>query len=164
MRIRYTLQTELWLILLPTVSTLAVVMLLNAVSRQEILFTSLASSAFLIYVDPLHEVNSVRTLLMAQISAALIGYCSFLVAGGHYLSIALAMVGTIVFMLLVHALHPPALSTALVFSWYASHKNSIGLFIAAILILVLLVVIQQLSVWLIKKEKRKSSSNHPHEN
>ncbi len=61
---------ELLLVLLPTITVLAVVALVERFSQQRLLFASLASSAFLIYLDPLHGTNSARTLLIAQLGAA----------------------------------------------------------------------------------------------
>ncbi len=56
---------ELLLALLPTITVLAVMALVERFSEQRLLFASLASSAFLIYLDPLHGTNSTRTLLIA---------------------------------------------------------------------------------------------------
>lgn len=71
---RYDLKTELSLALLPTLTMGAVLLLLEKYSQQHLLFASLASSAFLIYLNPQHPTNSIRTLGIAQVSAALIGF------------------------------------------------------------------------------------------
>jgi hypothetical protein len=52
---------ELALVALPTVTVLVVLALVEALARQRLLFASLASSAFLIYLDPTHPTNRVRT-------------------------------------------------------------------------------------------------------
>ena len=57
---------ELALALLPTLTILLVLAFVEAFSRQRLLFASLASSAFLIYLEPRHRTNSVRTLALAQ--------------------------------------------------------------------------------------------------
>ncbi|MEC4818085.1 MAG: hypothetical protein SAK29_33165 [Scytonema sp. PMC 1069.18] len=46
----------------------------EVLSRQRLLFASLASSAFLIYLDPQHGSNTVRTLVLSQMMAASIGF------------------------------------------------------------------------------------------
>ena len=57
--------------------------------------------AFLIYLDPQHGTNSVRTLIVAQMMAALIGLVTFTVFGGGYISGGSAMVATIIGMVLL---------------------------------------------------------------
>jgi hypothetical protein len=60
---RMNLKDEFVLALLPTVTVLAVLGFFETMGRQRILFSSLASSAFLIYLDPFHAANEVRTLV-----------------------------------------------------------------------------------------------------
>lgn len=52
---------ELLLVLMPTVTVLLVMALVEALSNQRLLFASPASSAFLIYLDPEHRANSICT-------------------------------------------------------------------------------------------------------
>ncbi|WP_380283062.1 hypothetical protein [Hymenobacter rubripertinctus] len=51
--------------LLPTLTVLVMLWLLELLSNQRRLFASLASSAFLIYLDPAHYTNSTRTLVIS---------------------------------------------------------------------------------------------------
>lgn len=53
-----TLKDELILALLPTLVVLGVLAFVEVLSRQGLLFASLASSAFLIYLDPQHNTNT----------------------------------------------------------------------------------------------------------
>ncbi len=57
LRQRLDLKGEFVLALLPTLTVLAVLGFVETVSHQRLLFTSLASSAFLIYLDPEHGVQ-----------------------------------------------------------------------------------------------------------
>jgi CBS-domain-containing membrane protein len=107
LRERLDLKGELVLALLPTVTVLAVLGLVELVTQQRLLFASLASSAFLIYLDPQHGTNSIRTLILAQMLAALVGWGSFVALGDGYLSGGAAMVATILLMILLDAVHPP---------------------------------------------------------
>ncbi|MEP0917981.1 HPP family protein [Leptolyngbya sp. DQ-M1] len=68
-------------------------------SRQRLLFASLAASAFLIYLDPQHGTNSVRTLVSAQIMSAVIGWLTFWWLGAGYFAAGSAMILTIVLMI-----------------------------------------------------------------
>lgn len=61
----FTVGEEIVLALLPTATMLIVLVIVERLAEQRLLFASLASSAFLIYVDPGHTVNRVRTLIMA---------------------------------------------------------------------------------------------------
>jgi len=73
LRRRLNLGGELALAVGPTLTVLCVLGLVEALSRQRLLFASLASSAFLIYLDPQHGTNRVRTLVLSQMPAAGVG-------------------------------------------------------------------------------------------
>ncbi len=144
MRKRYDLKTEISLALLPTAIMAAVLFLLEAYSKQHLLFASLASSAFLIYLDPEHPTNSIYTLIIAQTSAALIGFGVIKLIGPGYASAMLAL----------NVMHPPAVSTALTFAFETG--KTLPLFIIALGLLVVLVVLQKVSLWLIRKKVPKN--------
>jgi hypothetical protein len=73
LRRRLPLSGELALAALPTATVLAVLALVERLTTQRLLFASLASSAFLIYLDPEHGMNRVRALTLSQgITAALV--------------------------------------------------------------------------------------------
>lgn len=149
MRKRYDLKTEITLALLPTFVMAIVLFLLEAYSKQHLLFASLASSAFLIYLDPHHPANSIYTLVMAQVSAALIGFVVLKLIGPGYSSAMVAMVVSIVFMVLLNVMHPPAVSTALTFAFETG--KTLPLFMIALGLLVVLIVLQKALMWLIHK-------------
>ena len=90
------LRKEFILAVLPTVTILTVLVLFDAMSRQRFLFSSLASSAFLINLDPMHAANGVRTLLVAQLGAAAPGLVMYLLFGPGYISGSGAMLLTII--------------------------------------------------------------------
>jgi len=54
LRSRLSLKDELVMVLLPTATVLGVLALVEVLSKKRLLFASLASSAFLIYLDPQH--------------------------------------------------------------------------------------------------------------
>lgn len=157
---RYDLQTDILLAIIPAGIMIAVLLLLNFFGRQELLFSSLASSAFLIYLDPKHPTNNVRTLLIAQLSAAIIGYLVYVVVGAGYVSAAISMVIAILVMLLAKAMHPPAVSTSLVFAFVHTKVNTLLMFFFAVLLLVILVVLQRASLWLIKRSEKRKTKIH----
>ena len=105
-------------------TVLLVLALLEALTRQHLLFASLAASAFLIYLDPQHSTNSVRTLVFAQMMAATIGSITDLLFGSGYLAGGIAMVITIFLMILLDAMHPPAVATSLSFALKAGNENN----------------------------------------
>lgn len=148
-----TLKGELALAFLPTVTVLAVLALVESFSNQRLLFASLASSAFLIYLDPQHGTNSVRTLLIAQSTAALLGAAAFALLGPGYFSAAAAMVLVIVLMIVFDAVHPPAVSTALGFAFRTATENNLVLFGFALGLIIVLVLLEQVSLWLLARFK-----------
>ncbi|MEG4021365.1 HPP family protein [Microcoleus sp. S13C4] len=150
-RRRLTLKGELALAVAPTAIVLGVFALVEVLSRQRLLFASLASSAFLIYLDPEHGTNTMRTLSLAQIMAATIGWIAYMIFGSGYLSGGIAMVVTIVLMILLDVVHPPAVSTSLSFALKASNENNLVLFGLAVGITALLVGLERFTLWVLAR-------------
>lgn len=150
-RQRLGLKDELLLALLPTGTVLAVLGLLEAFSEQRLLFGSLASSAFLVYLDPLHTTNTVRTLVSSHLLAMCAGLVTFLLLGHGYLAAAAAMVTTIVLMVLLDVVHPPAVATSLIFALRIGSESTTVLFLFALGMTAGLVVLQHLAAWLLSR-------------
>ena len=151
LRNRLTLKDELILALLPTTIVLIVFVLVEALSHQKLLFASLASSAFLIYLDPHHGANRIKTLMISQLSAASIGLLTYAYLGPAYHAAAVSMVLSIVLMIVLDAMHPPAVSTALSFAFRAEDESNLILFGLAVLMTAILVLLAKGSVWLLAK-------------
>ncbi len=155
---RYDLQTDVLLALMPASVMVGVLLLLNLFGKQEVLFSSLASSTFLIYLDPQHPANSVRTLIIAQLSAAAISYLVYIVIRAGYTSAAISMIIAIAVMIIAKAMHPPAVSTALVFAFQQTKPNTLLMFFFAVCLLVILIILQRASLWLIKQSENKKTA------
>ncbi|HEY0844401.1 MAG TPA: HPP family protein [Noviherbaspirillum sp.] len=153
-RRRLGLRSEILLALMPTATVLLVLAFVEVLSNQRLLFASLASSAFLIYLDPEHAVNNVRTLLVSQLGAAAIGLASFTLLGPGYVSGGVAMLLAIAAMIVFDAMHPPAVSTALSFGLRAGDESNLVLFGLAVAITALLVVIQRAVLWMLRRVNR----------
>src|SRR5436305_9311087 len=108
-RRRGGLRGELWLALPPELTVVGVVALINGLTSQRLLFASLAGSAFLIYYDPLHRMNAVRVMATSQVLACITGVGISMVIAPGYLAGALAMAVTIVALIALDNLHPPAI-------------------------------------------------------
>ena len=152
------MRSEFTLALLPTATVLAVFAFVEVVSEQRLLFASLASSAFLIYLDPQHGMNRTRTLLTAQLSAAGLGALMDVLLGQSYLAGGLAMILSITLMILVDAVHPPAISTSLIFAFRTAGASNLVLFALAVGVTVLLLGLERSAVWLLTKEENQNSS------
>lgn len=150
-RRRLSIRNELTLAVLPTLTVLAVLALVEAWSKQRLLFASLASSAFLIYLDPQHGSNSVRTLVLSQMLAALIGFGAFSIFGPGYFAAAGAMVAVITLMIVWGVLHPPAVSTSLAFAFRSGDENNLLLFGLSVGLIAVLVLLQRFSSWLLAR-------------
>ena len=153
-RQRIGLKGELALALLPTITVLMVLAMVDALTNQRLLFASLASSAFLIYLDPEHGMNDVRTLVVAQLSAALIGLVSYLGLGPGYASAGVAMLLAIATMTVLDAMHPPAVSTAISFGLRAGDESNVMLFALAVAVTAVLVVLQRAALWAVRRANR----------
>ena len=147
LRRRLGLTGEFRLVLFSTLIVLVVLALVDVLTRQRLLFASLASGAFLIYLEPLHRMNTVRSLVIAQALAAVIGLLSALGLGHGYLAAASAMVGMIVVMILLDVVHPPAVGMAISFAFRVGAESNLVLFGLALGIMVVLVILEQVMVW-----------------
>lgn len=150
-RRRLGFRKEVLLALLPTATALLVLGFVEILSNQRLLFASLASSAFLIYLDPEHAVNNIRTLFLAQMGSAFIGLLSYMTLGPGYVSAGVAMVLAIATMIALDAMHPPAVSTALSFGLRAEDETNLVLFGLAVTITAILVVIQRAALWMLRR-------------
>lgn len=146
-RERLPLKGELVLAALPTLTVLGVLAAVEALTAQRLLFASLASSAFLIYLDPEHGTNRVRALVVSQLIASVLGWTTYALLGSGYLAAALALVGTILTMVVLDVVHPPAVGTAMSFALRAGDASNLVLFVLALGITVVLVGLQRAAVW-----------------
>jgi CBS-domain-containing membrane protein len=165
MKRRLGLRDELLLALLPTVTVLLVLGLVKALGRQHLLCATLASSAMLIYLDPKHKTNTVRTLVLAQTAAALVGWTLCLLFGSGFLAAGTSMTVTILLMILFDAVHPPAASTALAFSLPLGENSSLLIFGLAVGITATLVLLQRAVLWFFNRCSAASVPGvrmHPH--
>jgi len=152
---RLPLRDELLLAALPTAVVLLVLAFVEVLSNQRLLFASLASSAFLIYLDPQHGTNSVRTLVGAQFGAAVVGWVLSLAFGPGYAAAGTAMVVTIVLMITADVVHPPAVATAMSFALRAGSESNVALFTAAVLATAMLVLVQRSALWFVARASRR---------
>ncbi len=155
LRQRLNLKGEFAMAIAPTVVVLLVLALVEVLSRQRLLFASLASSAFLIYLDPQHGTNSIRTLIISHMLAALLGLSTFLLLGPGYLSGGIAMVLTISLMILLDVVHPPAVSTSLSFALRVGAENNLVLFSLALGITAMLVLLERIALWVLARYSSK---------
>jgi CBS-domain-containing membrane protein len=123
----------------------------QALTDQLLIFASLASSAFLVYLDPEHPTNRVRTFLIAQGSAALLGFGSVSLLGTGFLAAGMTMVLTVVLIITLDAMHPPAMSTALSFAFHTNSLKTLGIFGLAMMVVASLVALQKAAFWLVQK-------------
>lgn len=150
-RRRLSLRAELTLAALPTATILGMLALIEALTEQRLLFASLTSSAFLIYLDPEHGANRLRVLVGSHVLAAAAGWGGFALLGGGYMSAGVALVVTIFIMIAADVVHPPAVATAMSFALRAGDVSNLVLFFLALTIMAVLVVLQRVAVWTIAR-------------
>lgn len=160
-RARLPLGGELALAALPTATVLVMLALVEALTAQRLLFASLASSAFLIYLDPEHGTNRVRALVLSQALAAALGWALFAAFGPGYVAAGGALVATILLMVLLDVVHPPAVATAMSFALRAGDASNLALFGLALGIVAILVVLQRAAVWTILRFRPVAERSAP---
>lgn len=159
-RARLSLRHEFALAVLPAATVLIVFAVVDVWSHQRLLFASLASSAFLIYLDPQHGTNSTRSLTVSQSLAAVIGFGAHALLGAGYFSVAAAIIATIVLMIVLDAVHPPAIATALSFAFRSGPESNLILFGVAIGLVVLLLALQRALLWLLLRYTADSAEGN----
>jgi CBS-domain-containing membrane protein len=142
---------ELALAALPTLTVIGIFLALKVFSRQTFLFASLASSAFLIYQDPENGMNEAKVMIPAHVTAALLGFGTFLIFGEGYLSGAVAMGLTITVLILLGIVHPPAVSTSLIFAFRVQQAQTLLIFVLALAMVAVLYIVQRVAVALLHR-------------
>lgn len=156
-RRRYSFKGELALAILPTLTVLTVLFLIENFAKQRILFASLASSSFLIYRDPHSQMNSLYSLLISQTGGAIFGLVTYLLLGAGYGAAGFAMLATVLFMIALDAIHPPAVSTAISFGFSSPDTNIFLLFLLALGMVAVLVLLEQVILWLVRRRDKLQS-------
>jgi hypothetical protein len=146
---------ELALAVPPTLVVVAVLLTIEGVARQRLLFASLASSAFLIYYAPREHMNGIRVMAIAQAIGCCTGVVGAIILGAGYGAGACAMVVTIFLLITFDIVHPPAISTAIGFAFVAPKDRTLLLFSSAIVLLGVLVVIQRLAMWTLRRVEKE---------
>lgn len=149
------LKGEFFLAAAPTATILLVLAFVEVLSRQRLLFASLASSAFLIYLEPQHGTNTVRTLIISQSMAAILGWVVYSIFDSGFLSGGIAMILTILLMIVLDAVHPPAVSTSLSFALKAGNENNLVLFGLAVGMTAALVGLERSALWILARYSRR---------
>lgn len=157
LRRQLSLKGELTLALLPTCIILLVLLFVDILTQQRLLFASLSASAFLIYLDPEHETNRIRTLVISQLSAAVFGLIMYILLGSVFLSAGTAMVATIFFMIMFDVVHPPAVSTSLSFALRAGDVSNLELFALATAMTASLIFLQKAALHMLVRFGRHTS-------
>ena len=137
--------------------TLLTVFLVEALRNERILFASLASSAFLIYRDPAHPMNGVRVMVVAHLVGIGLGVAAATALGAGYAAGAAAMVTTIIVLVVIGAVHPPAVSTALGFAFHQQQSDAATLFLIALALVAALVVMQRVATWTVGRLARRAA-------
>jgi CBS-domain-containing membrane protein len=153
-RQRFTFKDELVLAVLPTLTILGVLLFVEILDRQRLLFSALAASAFLIYLDPMHGTNAIRSLVISHLGAATVGLLIYQVLGPGYLSGGGAMILTILFMILLDVVHPPAVSTSLIFAFRAGDETNLVIFALAVGVTAVLVLLERSALWLLARHPK----------
>jgi len=148
---RLTVRQEFALAVLPTVVVLVLLEFVEALSNQRVIFASLASSAFLIYLDPQHPTNSMRSIVLSHLIAALCGAAANWAFGAGYSAAAVAMIATIMSMIVADAVHPPAVGTSLTFAFRPTDVTVLSLFVLCLAVIAILVALQNGSLRLLKR-------------
>ena len=148
--LRLSVRQQFGLAIMPTVVVLLMVGCVQALRNQPLIFISLASSAFL--VDPEHPTNRIRTFLIAQSSAAPLGFGSVSLLGTGLLAPGVALVLTIVLIITLDAMHPPAMSTALSLAFHTSSLKTLAIFGLTMVIMASLVTLQKAAFGLCRKQ------------
>ncbi|MDX1664458.1 MAG: HPP family protein [Candidatus Promineifilaceae bacterium] len=122
-------------------SVVAIIFVVQELATRPILVASLGSSAFLLYFQPRNEVNNFKPLVFGHLLAAVTGYGANLLFPEPYLSVASGLAVTVLLLAALRLVHPPAISTSLVFAYRPEQAVAIvtfGLTLAVVVALALI--------------------------
>ncbi len=147
---------------LPALTIVAALAFFDALVRQRLLFSSLAASAFLVWAEPRHPMNAVRTVLLAQVVAALAGAIAFMLFGAGFVASGAATALTAVAMIGLDAVHPQAISTTFGFAIRAGQTSVLLLFGLVAVVTVVIIVLHQSAEWILRHAENEAvSQRHP---
>lgn len=89
--------------------------------------------------------------MISQLMAACVGFMAYLVLGQGYVSGGTAMIVTIVLMILLDVVHPPAVSTSLSFALRAGNENNLVIFGLAVGVTATLVLLERVALWVLAR-------------
>ncbi len=99
--------------------------------------------------------NTLRSLLLAHGIAALCDVGTYYLLGADYLAGGTARILTIILMIVLDAVHPPAVSTSLSFAFRTGSESTAVLFVLALVITAMLVALQRAAVWPLARFERE---------
>ena len=138
---RYSVQHLAAVSIATVLSVIAVIFVVQELASRPILVASLGSSAFLLYFQPRNEVNNFRPLVLGHLLAAATGYGANLLLPEPYLSVATGLAVTVLLLTGLRLVHPPAISTSLVFAYRPEQAEAIVTFGLTLLVVVALALI-----------------------
>ncbi len=156
-RRRRTIRNDLILAALPALTIVGALAFFDALVKQRLLFSSLAASAFLVWVEPRHPMNAVRTVLLSQLVAALDGALAFTLFGNGLAASGAATAMTAMAMIALDAVHPPAISTTFGFAMRAG-RTPVGILFALVAVVTgLIIVLHQAAEFILNRIDGRSS-------
>lgn len=153
-RLRLPLRDEVILAVLPTLTVLLVLWVGDVLTSRPVLLSALASSAFLIYVDPMLATNRLSVLTFSHLTGALAGIGAEWLLGYSVGAAGLAVGITIVIMIVANIMHPPAIGTSLSFAFHSGLDAHITLFLIALGMIAMLGILQRVMQYLLLRLMR----------
>lgn len=120
-----------------------IVLEIEVVVRQHLLFTSLISSVFLIYLKPKDSMNDTLTIAISQVLAALTGYAFYSFFGVSYWVGASTLIVVTLLLVALNRFHPPAITTSLIFNYRTHQESDLTLFLLLLGLIILLFFLKE---------------------
>lgn len=105
------------------ITVVLMIVVIEQIAEQAVLVTSLAASTFLLYYQPLHRMNRFVPVVGGHLIAAGAGFLADEVIPSSTVALAVAITVTVVTLASLRIIHPPAISTSVVFA-YRPHDAS----------------------------------------
>ena len=134
--------------------------LIESLGQHHLLCASLASKRVSHLPGPEHQTNAVRTLIFSQMTAAGVGWTMWTLLGPGYAATGSSMALAIMLMILLDAVHSPAVSTAPAFAMHVDQSSGVTLFKLAVGITTVLVLLQRAVLWLLARRAVVKALSH----
>lgn len=123
------------------ITVVLMIVVVEQIAEQAVLVTSLAASTFLLYYQPLHRMNRFVPVVGGHLIAAGVGFLADEIIPSATLALAVSITVTVTALASLRIIHPPAISTSVVFAYQPHDAGALLTFSLTLAVVIALAVV-----------------------